>query len=292
MIEIIKTKLKAKLNEKPNAEFIDKTISFEKEDLPQVFRIVSNTKLTEKDPYFNMLLKPLNLKLICKPKQYINNEIDTFYYYSSNLIDVEKLKDPPYHKILMPNLYDTKIHIPILIQNYIKLIDKPFKQDILSYNNNIGHFWDVAKNKNLIPVINYIYKNHKNCGYDFIEVIDYTENKLTVYIYPSNLLDEINPKKKYLDNFMYLDYTSIPMLKVLQELYSNNNYMCFVHQQLSVHLACLHFHIIKKTLYKRHYSNLELGAHLLQDIYIEELINNLTVNPNYYLEYYYSLIRD
>ena len=85
-------------------------------------------------------------------------------------------------------------------------------------------------------------------------------------------------------------------LEAIKELYSNDNYGCFVHQTLSPYFSCLHFHIIKKglkkeELYNSTYSFLEIGSFLSQDIYISELINNISINNNYYLNYDYSLIK-
>jgi hypothetical protein len=290
MTDIILNKLNKKINEKHTAEFVDKTISFEKIDLPQVFRIVSN-RILDKSLYSKSLVKPIILKQFSKPLVISEQNIDTFYYYSTDLLDVNKHKPIGYENFFMPNLYNSNIHIPILIQNFYKN-NNNFDSNKIIYEDNKNKFNNCAKTKlSCDSPINYIWKN--NYGYDFIENIDNEQDKLNVYVCPSNLFDtSIKQTHKYLNNFMYLDSSHIEMLKALQNKYSNDNYNCFVHHTLSPYFSCLHFHIIKKNLYKREYSNMEVGSFLIQDIYISELINNLTINQNYYRDYNYSLIKE
>ena len=298
MTDIILIKLNKKINENSNSDFIDKTISFEERDLPQVFKIISNTKLDKEDSYFKTSVQPLILRQFYKPEIINKQYIDTFYYYSTNLFDINNLFRKPnsYKTLLMPNLYDNTIHIPILVQNFNKIIknndpnrkfDDPNK---IMYEDNKTIFHDCIKEKTCNPSINYIHKNYNNCGYDFIEVIDDFENKLVIYIYPHQFKDI--ESKKFLCNFMYLESSHIDMLKGLQKLYYNENYNCFVHHTLSPYFSCLHFHIIKKNLYKRDSPRIEKGSFLIQDIYILELINNLIIDKNYYIKYNYSLIKE
>ena len=297
-----------KLN--PNSEFIDKTISFEsidfkKKDKPKLFRIISNTKLkneNEDDIHFNVSVKPICFNRIYKPDIINEKYIDTFYYYSTDLLNVDKLPKGlnGYNTLKMLNLYDSTIHIPILLENYLKNLRTQYYENKLTYNENKTHFFNSLKDKSLIAVVNYIHKNYKNCGYDFIEIIDNQldkkHQKITVYVCPSNLFDKSIPQTyKYLNNFMDLESSHIEMLTYLKKLYYNDKYNCYVHQTTTIYFSCLHFHILKKndsSLYKRDYSKLESGSYLIQDLNLYELINNLKINPNYYKKYNYSLIKD
>jgi hypothetical protein len=296
MTNIILNKLNKKINKNHNAEFVDKTISFEKTDLPNVFQIISNEKLVNKDPYFKASVKPIILKQFYKPEIIKEQYIDTFYYYSTDLLDIINHKPIGYIDNFMPNLYDSKIHIPILIKNFYNS-NKNLNPNKLIYEDNKDIFNDCVKILCNSP-INYIWKNYKNCGYDFIENIDNEQQKLTVYVCPSYLFDKsVEKNVKYLNNFIDLEDSHIEMLKAFQNLYYNDNYNCFIHQTLGPYFSCLHFHVIKKELkkeelYKRNYSNMELGSFLIQDIYISELINNITINSKYYINYNYSLIKD
>ena len=289
MTKIILKKLNKKINENHNEEFIDKTISFEKEDLPQVFRIISNTKLDSKDQYFKASIQPIILKHFSKPVEDVNHYIDTFYYYSTDLLNVIKHKPIGYIETFIPNLYNNELHKIILLDNFY-INNKNFDKNKIKYDDK--KFPDCIT-QSCITNVNYIFKNiETNCGYDFIEVIDDEQQKLTVYVYPSYLHDEYTTiRTKYLGNFMDLEYTSISMLEKIEQFYCNNNNICFVHQTLTPYYNCLHFHITKKDLYKREYSKLDKGSFLLQDIYISELINNLKINKNYYRDYNYSLIK-
>ena len=291
MTDKILNKLNKKINENSNSDFIDKTISFEDRDLPQVFKIISNTRLDSDDPYFKASVEPVVLKNFSKPKIINEQYIDTFYYYSTDLLDVNKHKPIGYKEILMPNLYDSKIHIPILINNFYKN-NNNFDQNKIIYEENKKKFDSCISDKiTCNSPINYIWK--ANYGYDFIENIDNYSEKIVVYVCPSNLFDKSKLQTyKYLNNFMDLDSSHIEMLKEIKTKYSNDNYTCFVHHTPTPFFSCLHFHIIKKNLYKRNYSKLEKGSFLIQDIYISDLINNITINSNYYLNYDYSLIKD
>ena len=45
---------------------------------------------------------------------------------------------------------------------------------------------------------------------------------------------------------------------------------------------CLHFHVIEKDNYVRKFPKVISGSFILQDIYINTLINNIKFNNNYY----------
>ena len=250
----------------------------------------------EESDFTKTSVKPIILKQFSKPLVISGQNIDTFYYYSTDLLNMIKHKPIGYIDNFMPNLYNSKIHIPILIKNFYNN-NKNLNPNKLIYEDNKDIFNDCVKILCNSP-INYIWKNYENCGYDFIENIDNEQQKLTVYICPSYLFDKsVEKNVKYLNNFMDLEDSHIEMLKAFQNLYYNDNYNCFIHQTLAPYFSCLHFHIIKKELkkeelYKRNYSNMELGSFLIQDTYISELINNLTINQNYYRAYNYSLIKN
>ena len=291
MTDIILIKLNKKINENSGSEFIDKTITFENKDSPQLFKIISNIKLDKEDSYFKASVEPIVLKNFSKPKIIDEQYIDTFYYYSTDLLDVNKHKPIGYKEILMPNLYNSKIHIPILIKNLYKN-NKNFDPNKIMYEEDKKKFDSCVKEViTCNSPINYIWKDYY--GYDFIEIIDNYSEKIVVYVCPSNLFDpNIQQTYKYLINFMDLDSSHIEMLKEIKKRYSNDNYNCFVHHTTTPFFNCLHFHIIKKNLYKRNYSKLEKGSFLIQDTYISDLINNITINSNYYLNNNYSLIKD
>ena len=249
------------------------------------FKIISNDILSLED-YKNLFeINPIIIKIFTKPN-IINNKINTYYYYSTDLLDIKKIQN--YNDNMMVNLYDTSIHIPIVLQNYLKTYSNKYNTKTIMYNNNSKHFSDCVKNKDCINITNYIHLNQNKCGYDFIESIDHKQGKITVYIYPSS-----NQKKKYLGNYMDLDKSSIPMLKALIDLYLyNNDYIIFLHKTITIWFYCLHFHIIKKTEYKREtFSYNEKGSYYIQDITIHELINKLETNENYYINSKYSFIK-
>ena len=58
--------------------------------------------------------------------------------------------------------------------------------------------------------------------------------------------------------------------------------MIFLHIAFNPKFYALHFHIVHNSYYKREYSFDESGSFLVQDMYIDEVINNLETNINYY----------
>ena len=98
-------------------------------------------------------------------------------------------------------------------------------------------------------------------------------------------------KTKYLGNFLDLDESSLSILKEIKKKYTNNDYMFFLHNTKTLRFYCLHFHIIKKGYYKRVYPKTETGIYMIQDMFIDEVINNLTSNINYYKMINYNFLK-
>jgi len=282
MIEILNEIIK-ELNLKHKKEKLN-SIQFTKPN--KLFKIISNYKLDKKYCEEIFEINPIIIKMFKKPEILDNNKINTYYYYSTDLLDITKIKN--YNDINMINLYDNTIHEPIVLQNYLKTSKNKYNNKTITYNNDFTHFSDCVKNKNCTNITNYIHLNKNNCGYDFIESIDDKQGKITVYIYPSK-----NTTSKYLGNYMDLDKSSISMLTSLMQLYLyNDEYVIFLHKTITIWFNCLHFHIIKKTEYKRDtFSYNEKGSFYIQDITIQELINKLETNENYYVNSKYSFIK-
>ena len=213
----------------------------------KLFKIISNNKLDEE--YWKEIfeISPIIIKMFTKPIILDNKKINTYYYYSTDLLDIKKLKN--YNDITMINLYDNTVHIPLVLQNYLKTYGHKYNKKNIMYNKNSTHFADCVKIKDCTNITNYLHLNQNNCGYDFIESIDDKQGKITIYIYPSK---NTTTQTKYLGNYMDLDKSSIPMLKSLILLYLyNDDYVIFLHKTITIWFYCLHFHIIKKSQYKR-----------------------------------------
>ena len=269
-----------------NLDLKDNTIKFEKNKSINLYSVVSNEILSEED-YKNIFqLNPLVLKNFKRPDKTSDSKFDTYYYYSTDLLDIKKLQN--YIAIMMISLYNTNIHIPVIIENYLKNYNTTYNNNTIHYNTDSNHFSDCVKNKNCLNIVNKIYYNHKNCGYNFIESIDDKQGKITVYIYPYK-----DNRYKYLGNYMDLDMSSIKMLKEIKNLYSfNNEYIIFLHKTTTIFFYCLHFHIIKKSEYERtSFSYNSKGSYYIQDITIEELINKIETQSNYYLNSNFSFIK-
>ena len=220
--------------------------------------------------------------------------------YDTNMLDITKI--PNYIPLAMLNLYtETKPYLYLSNLNNQKY--KEYYNDYYKNNkkNNICNeieYDETFKNcTNKVcdsneAKINCILFDINGCGYDFIEIIDNSEKKLVVYVYPHNYKDNEKYKtRKYIGNFLDLDETSLDMLNEIKKMYASINYICFLHSTLTPTFYTLHFHITSDDNYKREYPTVEMGSFMLQDIFIDDIINNLNVYKNYYKDLNYNLIK-
>ena len=250
----------------------------------KLFEILLCKKITNKD-YKNIFkYNPINLK-----KLKINNietELILQQFYASELI----INFQPEFKI--DNLFNNKIHYPILIDNYLKRSDnylnrikiKQFNPISLTDTCNI----EICQNEKIF-INNVYYDDDNSCGYNIIET--FYDNRIIIWILPSNL-DSDKQTHKYLGNFLHLDKTSLPILNKINTLYNSIKYIVFAHTSLAVVFNCLHFHIIPiNQLYKRNFPNIERGTYIFQDRYINRIINNIIINSEYFENINYNLIK-
>ena len=274
-------------------------------DKNKCFKIISNYELDVND--YNQIFFS-NPFIVSKIKQ-IPTEIklDLSYYYETALLTTNKTG-----KFL--NLYtETKPYIytnNIIGKQYIE----GFKQYISNFNNNktlnlkcntltIEEKFIGCATRKCNPsevIINCAYYNIGNSGYDIIESIDNSSDKIVLYIVPHNSNYEekfitypIHPTyaQKYLSNYLDLEGSSLSILKEIKKKYANDEYICFLHHTNTSRFYCLHFHIIKKEYYKRNYPRTEIGINMIQDMFIDEVINNLESNINYYKMINYNLLK-
>jgi hypothetical protein len=267
----------------------------------KLFKIVSNTILDIEDYKLIFYENPFILSNIKKIPNTI--ELDLSYYYEISLLKSKPLG-------ICKNLYtETK---PYRYTNHIigKQYIEGFKKYIANNKRNLEcntltfeeKFTEcVMRTCNPSEVIiNCAYYNIGGSGYDIIESIDNASHKIILYIVPHNSnYDEkfitypIHPTytQKYLGSYLDLEGSSLSILKEIKKKYSSDEYICFLHHTKSLRFYCLHFHIIKKNNYKRNYPNKEMGSYMIQDMFIDELINNLNNNINYYNYINYNLFK-
>ena len=71
----------------------------------KLFKIISNKKLDEKYCKEIFEINPIIIKMFKKPEILDKNKINTYYYYSTDLLDIQKIQN--YNDINMINLYDS-----------------------------------------------------------------------------------------------------------------------------------------------------------------------------------------
>jgi len=267
-------------------KFTKNTISLNEPN--KLIEIISNNLLSNEDYKIIFEQNPMIFKYHYKPNNDI--KINTSYFYLTALLDIKHMKN--YNELEMYNLYlDNPIIIINILDKFKKINEKNTNTKILNenkllYDKNDEHYRSCIKQTCNFP-INYIYydTDYNKCGYDIIEIIDKNDDKITLWVNPSIITS------KKLGNFMDLDKSSLLLLNKIKKLYVNNNYMCFVHNTSNIIFYCLHFHIIKKKNYDRDYMANNKGSFLIQDLYLENIINNITNYNNYYIESNFNIIK-
>ena len=258
-------------------------ITFQKQEQNKLFEILLCKELTHED-YKNIFkYNPINLKNIKINKNL--SECNLKEYYLSELL---KNNQP---NVLVDNLFNQSIKYPILIDNYLNRSDIYINHiKILKFNPILkGDKCNIEICNNNEILINNVYYDDNTLGYNIIET--FYDNRIIIWILPSNL-NTSKQTHKYLGNVFDLDYTSLPILYKIQSLYENKNNTCFFHMALSVQFYCLHIHIIpRQYLYERKYPEINMGTIIIQEIYLNNLINNIEINNNYYKNINYNIIK-
>ena len=257
------------------------------------FKIVSIDKLDDKTLKF---IFTINLLILMNIKQ-IPNETDLSYYYETALLIPKQLGNIKNLYLKMkPYIYENNIFGEEYIKRLQKYLDNLKNSQPVNLDCNTLTYEEKfvgCSIRKCIPfevIINCSYYNIGNSGYNIIESIDNTDNKIILYIVPYNY-NKKNNLPKYLGNFLDLDETSLSILNEIKNKYCNNDYLCFLHTTMQFKFYCIHFHIIKKDYYKRVYPIYDSGVYMTQDMFIDEVINNLKCSNNYYKRLNYNLIK-
>ena len=229
-----------------------------------------------------------------------NNNIDTSYFYDSNMLTPNNV--PNYKTLIMPNLFikskpylylnNTKSIKYLLNYNEYKKTNKQKECLIEKYEEKFTNCEMRLCNPEEI-IINCIFYNVNNCNYDFLEFIDNKDQKIVIYVFPHIGLPE-KENELYIGNYLNLDGnkpTTMLMLNAIRNMYSNENYVCFLHITITPIFNTLHFHIVSNEHYKRIFPKKEMGGYMIQDMFIDDVINNLEINPNYYKNLNFNLLK-
>jgi len=259
----------------------------------KLFKIISNDILDIED-YKNIFKSnPFIINNINIPQK-----IDISYYYKTSLLKPNNLGNiVNLYTEVKSYIYTNSINGETYINEFIK-----YKKSKLNLDCDKINYEDSYTQCSLqicIPnevIINCVFFNLNNSGYDIIESIDNDSNKIVLYIVPHNynykddFLKNPEYRTKYLGNILDLDDTSLPILYELKKKYANKTNLCFIHYTNTLFFYTLHFHIIPEDKYKLIYPKLENGQNIIQDLFIDKIINNIKANKNFYLELNLELI--
>ena len=280
----------------------------------KIIRFTDDNNLNIFKVYENIELNSDSLKPIFKYNPlvyYVNNarysidddNIDTSLYYANEMLDIKPLISK---NIIIPQQYENlyKTTKPWFYRNFLQ--DKFYLKSKMS-NNSTNYFnnsiWNTKNNKKCHKQIYYeekfkgcdkkncgddshincVYYNINNSGYDIIEIIDNSAEKIIIWIVPSNKDNKDTP---YLGNILDLNGEHhILLLEGIKKLYENKNMLCFLHNTVNHQYFCLHFHITQNNNYKRKFPKFEFGTYISQDLYITDIIEKLRSNKNYFTNY-------
>ena len=140
--------------------------------------------------------------------------------------------------------------------------------------------------------------NPDNCGYNIVEIYEiynpvknYDKTVLWIIPYTQNNNGFGFDNDKYLGDFTYLNASHIPMLETVKRLYQFDDNICFVHMLPSLKFFCLHIHVIKESSYRGAFTEQEKGTGAIREKYIDELINNIKCNSQYYNQLNMAMIK-
>lgn len=292
------------------AEFI-KLLEISRIDMPKNYVIVSDEEL-KYDDYMNMMwYNPLYVKQLSAPGT--TDKINIRYFYETLMsLDTTEYQ----HKSNANNdknyFYNIYLEKPALLQNFML---SQFYTNGLDNFNKTGLQLDCSKNTFTytnsehykkcseeigIPncVINCIYYNPGECGYNFIEHLDTTvpnKKKKVIFVIPFE-----KSKNPYLGNFLDLRGEHLKMLEQITKIYGGQNKLIFLHKLSVFHkFYCIHFHVLDSNvsdsksyelLYKRIYPEEERAMYMTQELHINNIINNLQNDGNYYKNYNISIL--
>ena len=213
---------------------------------------------------------PVLLKDVSYPKQ---------NYRQNDMIDVNQVFSTPLIDLKFSNIYIQNLHLTKPIFYFNLMLNETYLDALKSYNAGTRIFESkFIENIDRTGIYNYgIYNkinciiNKNECGYNFIET--YGKTKVVIWILPFNY------QSNYIRNFTYLNKSHIPLLETLRDFYKKNNKLLFLHMTNSYTFNILHFHLINYDNYKKEYFVKE------KDIYINDLINKITIDSTYYISY-------
>lgn len=299
-----------------DVEFI-KLLALSKRDIPRNYIIEADEEIKYEDLFWKIFLyNPLVVKSLYNPGR--NKTINTAYFYK-NLLTMSADELMKLNPASEPDFYNIYLELPVLIKNYIAT--EYYKKGLDNFrrtghqlecrsntliDTNYAHYKDCAD----IPgtekcVINCVYFNSNECGYNFIEIIDiYVANnkKRTVFVIPfdkgaSSASSASSAYSNYLGNFLDLRIDHLPMLYEIKRIYQKqqDGTSIFLHKvSTTPKYYCIHFHILESqsedSLYKRVYPIEERGTFLTQELELNNIINNLVNDSNYYVNYNVSLL--
>ena len=310
--------LKDKLYAKKDIEHLE-SIDIPKEKIIKLYEVLEHRPITQDDYNTIMRYNPLISRQINIKST--ENILDIKYFFQTLHIDNNFFNNFP--AISIPNPYLKK---PFIIRNILSTKIYIDNFEIFKNNLQIGkneHNYRSNKDKKLLNtldnkyiysfyeqnniIINCIYFNPNNCGYNFIEIYEKLINgfKSVLWIVPiysthSSIINEINEddtifnkyyKYKYLGNFLYLNENHFEMLNQIKELYLTQNTFCNLNiLSNSPPYFCLHFQITNNEQYQSTFAHFEQGTRLKAMLNLNTAFNNLNLNNKYYNEFNVEII--
>jgi len=248
-----------------------------------LFRIVAEYIFTEEQMKVIKRNNPLIVKVMKKPNT------DTPMISIHDMIKTELLDNTKILKDFMFQVVNVAFFKPIIYFNcymnpeyldaLLNYIQTGKRNTLRLYFENIGQFsekYGIYGDSNTII-------NPDKCGYNILEVGD--KYRKVIWILPCSNENE------YLRNFTSITQKHMPLLEAIKKLYVDKDHLCFLHIQSTHIYGTLHFHITRYDDYNLRVYPLEYqGSSIIKEININQIINYVSQQPDYYSNYSSNLL--
>jgi len=243
----------------------------------KLFRIIRAHRFTSEDMLIIKKNNPLIVKVIKPPFSgktiSIQDMIKTELLDNSFLENLQVSNVSHYKPIIYFNCFMNQEYLNSLL-NYINngktKIPRTHFEVISNFSEKYGIYCDT---NTLI--------NPFHCGYNILEVGD--KSRKVIWILP------FSEEYEYLINFTSLNAKHILLLETIKKLYLEPGNLCFIHIQSTHIFGTLHFHITNYDDYESRKYPLQ-GSSIIKEININQLINTILINSNYYTNYTINLL--
>jgi hypothetical protein len=180
-------------------------------------------------------------------------------------------------------IYNTVIHYPLLVMDIIN--DSEYIKAITLHSNKLTPAMNNATKKSISRATR-TFKfviNPNNCGYNLLLSYNEITQKNVCWLVSTTR----NPSAE-IRTVRYFNKTHIPVLKEIKKLFPAE-YIFFVHLVSNLSFSLIHVHAFHYNLYTPIFPSNEQGSRLLKAKYLDDIIELLQIDNNYFSSIVFSV---